>query len=467
MPAPLRLHDTRTGKVEDIVPATPGVLRVYACGPTVYRDQHVGNMRSYLLPDLISRVARRAKLRVDLVVNVTDVGHLVDDSVADTGEDKLASQARAEERSIAEVADHYLARFHADLAALNIYPAAAYPRASESIDLMLRLTATLLERGNAYVGDDGNVWFDARSFPSYGAISHNRLDALQAGAGSSTDEVGSKRFHADWALWKATAPDAAVVFDSPYGPGFPGWHLECSAMSLDALGESIDIHTGGIDLRFPHHEDERAQTEAAVGHEVVRHWVHGEHLLFEGRKMAKSVGNVVLMDDVVAAGLDPLAVRLAFLRMRYRQQTDLDWDALRAADRQLTRWRREVARWAESPSEALHAGYDRRVAAAFADDLDTPAAVVALQELFADDAVSDGSRFETVAALDQLFGLDLARDVGRAPDVLPEGAAALLAQRQEARGRKDFATSDRLRDELAAIGVAVTDTAAGQEWTFG
>jgi cysteinyl-tRNA synthetase len=460
MPAALRLHDTRTGKVEDIVPATPGVLRIYACGPTVYRDQHVGNMRSYLLPDLISRVARRAKLRVDLVVNVTDVGHLVGD-VEDGAEDKLASQARAEERSIAEVADHYLARFHADLAALNIHPAAAYPRASESIDLMLRLTATLIERGNAYVGDDGNVWFDARSFPSYGAISHNRLDALQA----SADEVGSKRFHADWALWKATAPDAAVVFGSPYGPGFPGWHLECSAMSLDALGESIDVHTGGIDLRFPHHEDERAQTEAAVGHEVVHHWVHGEHLLFEGRKMAKSVGNVVLMDDVVGAGLDPLAVRLAFLRMRYRQQTDLDWDALRAADRQLTRWRRDVARWAESPSEAMDAGYVRRVEAAFADDLDTPSAVVALQELFGDGTVSQGARFETAASLDQLFGLDLARDVGKAPDVLPDGAAALLEQRQEARGSRDFATSDRLRDELAAIGVAVKDTGAGQEWT--
>ncbi|MGH3744890.1 MAG: hypothetical protein ACRDTP_08540, partial [Mycobacteriales bacterium] len=325
MPAVMRLHDTRTGRVEDIVPATPGVLRIYGCGPTVYRDQHVGNMRSYLLNDLIARYARRKRLRVDLIVNITDVGHLVDDSAADTGDDKLATQAAAEQRSIAEVAAHYEAGFHADLAALNITPAVRYPKASDSIGLMLDLTATLVERGHAYVSDDGNVWFDARSFPSYGAISHNRLEELQPGA----DEDGRKRFHADWALWKATAPDAAVRFDSPYGPGFPGWHLECSAMSLADLGESIDIHTGGIDLRFPHHEDERAQTEAAVGHEVVHHWVHGEHLLFEGRKMAKSTGNVVSVADVVAAGLDPLAIRLAFLRMRYRQQTDLDWEALR------------------------------------------------------------------------------------------------------------------------------------------
>ena len=460
MSAVMRLHDTRTGRVEDILPATPGILRVYGCGPTVYRDQHVGNMRSFLLNDLIVRVARWRGLRADLVVNITDVGHLVDDSAADTGDDKLAGQARAEGRSIAEVAAHYEAGFHADLAALNITPATRYPRASASIEAMLELTARLVETGHAYVGDDGNVWFDARTFPSYGAISHNRLEDLRPSAG----EDGRKRFHADWALWKSAAPDAAVVFDSPYGPGFPGWHLECSAMSLGELGEAIDIHTGGIDLRFPHHEDERAQTEAAVGHEVVRHWVHGEHLLFEGRKMAKSTGNGVLVRDVVAAGLDPLAVRLAFLRMRYRQQTDLDWEALRAADRTLARWRRDVARWAESPSKPMCAGYVERIESAFADDLDTPTAVVALQELFADATLPDGARFETAASLDRLFGLDLVRDVGKAPAALPAGAQDLLAARAAARAAKDYATSDRLRDELGALGVVVHDTPEGQTW---
>ncbi|MGH3745448.1 MAG: CysS/YqeB C-terminal domain-containing protein, partial [Mycobacteriales bacterium] len=187
-------------------------------------------------------------------------------------------------------------------------------------------------------------------------------------------------------------------------------------------------------------------------------------LLFEGRKMAKSTGNVVSVADVVAAGLDPLSVRLAFLRMRYRQQTDMDWDALRAADRTLKRWRRDVARWAESPSKPMCAGYIDRVEAAFADDLDTPSAVVALQELFADDTLPDGARFETAASLDQLFGLDLARDVGRAPAVLPPGAQDLLDQRATARAAKDFATSDRLRDELAGLGVTVHDTPGGQTW---
>jgi cysteinyl-tRNA synthetase len=218
-----RLHDTRTGRVEDIVPATPGVLRVYSCGPTVYRDAHVGNHRSNLLPDLIGRVAQWQRLRVELVMNITDVGHVTDDE-NDSGEDKLAGQARVEGRSIAEVATRYEKRFHADLAALNIRPAQQYPRASECIPLMIGLTEKLLAGGHGYVDADRNVWFDARSFPSYGAISHNRLEALQP---AHAEQMTGKRFHADWALWKATTADAPVVFESPWGPGFPGWHLEC------------------------------------------------------------------------------------------------------------------------------------------------------------------------------------------------------------------------------------------------
>ncbi|HVV31082.1 MAG TPA: cysteine--tRNA ligase [Mycobacteriales bacterium] len=459
----LRLHDTRTGRVEEIVPATHRLLRIYACGPTVYRDAHVGNMRSFLLPDLIGRVARRQGWRVDLVMNITDVGHLVEqDAGGVSGEDKIVGQARAEGRSIAEVAAFYEERFHADLAALNITPARRYPKASECIGIMLELTERLIAQGHAYVDDERNVWFDARSFDGYGAISHNRLDALQP---SESEAGAGKRFHADWALWKATTPEAPVVFESPWGPGFPGWHLECSAMSLADLGEHIDIHTGGIDLRFPHHEDERAQTEAAVGHEVVRHWVHGEHILFEGRKMAKSTGNVVLVRDVIERGLDPLAIRLAFLRTRYRQQTDLSWDAIEAADKALRRWRTEVARWAESPSRPMNASYAGRIEQAFADDLDTPRAVVALQDLVADSSVDEGSRFETAASLDDLFGLDLVRDVGRAPDALPTGARELLDERAQARQRKDFETSDRLRDDLAALGVQVTDSQEGQRWS--
>ena len=269
----LRLTDTRTRSVEQIVPSTPGVLRIYAGGPTVYRDAPVGNLRTFLLTDLIRRTAQLHGLQVRLVQNITDVGHLQDDTAVDAdGEDKLLAQARAENKDPFAIARFYEDAFHRDLAALNVRPADAYPRASECISLMVDLIAKLVEKGHAYVGEDGTVYFDARSVPTYGAISGNRLEDLRAGHGATGESTATgKRFHADWALWKLAAASREMTWDSPWGSGFPGWHVECSAMSLDLLGETIDVHTGGIDLRFPHHEDERAQSDSAVGHEVVKH----------------------------------------------------------------------------------------------------------------------------------------------------------------------------------------------------
>jgi cysteinyl-tRNA synthetase len=464
----LRLTDTQTKTVREVTPATPGLLRVYACGPTVYRYAHVGNLRTFLLTDLLRRTVERRGLRVQLVQNITDVGHLQDDtSIDSSGEDKLLAQARLEDKSPFAIARFYEDAFHRDLAALNVRPADAYPRASEWIDSMVRLISTLVDRGHAYVGDDGTVYFSARSYEAYGQLSGNRLDDLRAGHREDAAALtAGKRFHADWALWKKAGAAREMTWDSPWGVGFPGWHIECSAMSLDLLGEVIDVHTGGIDLRFPHHEDERAQSNCAVGREeVVRHWVHGEHLLFEGRKMAKSTGNVVLVSDVVERGFDPLALRLAFLSTRYRQQANLSWDGIAGADRTLGRWRTAMAGWAESPSQALLPAYADAVLEAFEDDLDTPRALQVLRRLEKDDGVAPGAKFETFAWADALLGLDLVRRVGQTV-ALPPGAQALLEQRAAARAGKDFAASDALRDELAALGVAVKDTPAGQEWSL-
>ncbi len=462
-----RLYDTRSRQVVSIEPARRGELRMYTCGPTVYRHAHVGNLRSYLLADLIRRTAGRHALTVISCQNITDVGHLVDDTQIDArGEDKVLAQARAEGKSALELARQYEAAFLADCAALNIHPASYSPRASESIPLMIEAIGKLLESGHAYRSADGSVFFDARSFPGYGEISGNRLDDLRPGhrSGGAVDQ--RKRFHADWALWKSAPAGRELTWPAPWGTGFPGWHTECSAMSLHFLGDVIDIHTGGMDLRFPHHEDERAQSDSIAGHEVVRHWVHGEHLLFDGRKMAKSTGNVVLLADVAQRGLDPLAVRLALLEHRYRQQMNLTWDTLAAADRTLRRWRERVAEWANSPSRPVCAQFTADIADAFDDDLDTPAALRALRGLEKDGEIPPGSKFETFAHADALLGLDLARDVGRqaAGQALPGGARDMLAARAAARQRKDWATADRLRGELAQLGVTVTDTGDGQAW---
>jgi cysteinyl-tRNA synthetase len=469
----LRLYDTRTRQVETIEPARRGRLSVYSCGPTVYRPAHVGNLRSYLLADLIRRTAGRHRLLVTSCQNITDVGHLVDDTEIDPeGEDKVLVQAQAEGKSPLDLARYYEEAFHTDCAALNIHPADFYPRASESIGMMIDLIARLVETGHAYAVPTGSVYFDARTFPSYGELSGNRLGDLRPGhrsgaRGGQQSVDPDKRFHADWALWKAARAGRELTYDSPWGTGFPGWHTECSAMSLHYLGETIDVHTGGIDLRFPHHEDERAQSNSVTGHEVIQHWVHGEHLLFEGRKMAKSTGNVVLLADLPARQLDPLALRLAFLDHRYRQQLNLTWAVLEAADRTLRRWRERVAEWANSPSQAMCAEYIGDFNAAFDDDLDTPAALRVLRALEKDGEIPPGSKFETFAHADHLLGLDLARDIGRAPAPrpLPDGAAELLEARAAARAAADWAASDRLRDELGPLGVTVTDTPQGQAWT--
>jgi cysteinyl-tRNA synthetase len=463
----LRLYDTRTRQVETIEPVRRGRLSVYSCGPTVYRPAHVGNLRSYLLADLIRRTAGRHRLLVTSCQNITDVGHLVDDTEIDPeGEDKVAVQAHAEGKSPLDLARFYEEAFHADCAALNIHPADSYPRASESIDMMIDLIARLIETGHAYAVPSGSVYFDARSFPSYGELSGNRLGDLRPSPDQQSVDP-DKRFHPDWALWKAARSGRELTYAAPWGTGFPGWHTECSAMSLHYLGETIDVHTGGIDLRFPHHEDDRAQSNSVTGHEVVQHWVHGEHLLFEGRKMAKSTGNVVLLADLTARGLDPLALRFAFLDHRYRQQLNLTWAVLEAADRTLRRWRERVAEWARSPSKPMSAEYVGDFAAAFDDDLDTPAALRVLRNLEKDTEIPPGAKFETFAHADHLLGLDVARDIGRepAPRPLPDDAADLLEARAAARAAADWPRADRLRDQLGTLGVAVTDTPAGQTWT--
>ena len=369
----MKLYDTQSRELKD-VDVTQEVIRMYCCGPTVYRDAHVGNLRTFLLSDLIARVVRLNESTPYLIQNITDVGHMSEDFVHD---DKMLSQAKLEKVDPFEIARKYEARFHADLASLNIEPAAAYPRASESIEMMLDLIERLIEAEFAYVGSDSSVYFSAEKFLTYGAISGNKLDSLKPGHRYEYSEDGAKRFHADWALWKAAGDRTEMVWDSPWGKGFPGWHIECSAMSLKLLNGHVDIHVGGIDLRFPHHENERAQSNALINEEAVDLWVHGEHLLFEGKKMSKSSGNVVLLKDVIERGFDPLAIRLCFLENKYRSQMDLTWNSIEAADETLKRWRMKMAGWGVGTEITV----DPEIELALNTDLDTSRAIMRLREI--------------------------------------------------------------------------------------
>jgi cysteinyl-tRNA synthetase len=368
----------------------------------------------------------------------------------------MLAQAKLEAIDPFEIARKYEANFHKDLALLNIKPARSYPRASESIELMHKLISKLIELNHAYVGSDGSVYFAAESFESYGAISGNRLRDLKPGHRYEYTDEGGKHFHADWALWKAAGERTEMVWDSPWGRGFPGWHIECSAMSLDLLGDVIDIHVGGIDLRFPHHENERAQTNSVTDLETVKLWVHGEHLLFEGRKMAKSSGNVVLLQDLPERGFDPLALRFCLLENRYRSQMDLTWDSIAAANATLKRWRKSGFGKATSYQP------DRVIIEALNNDLDTPRVMQRLRSVEKDPNMSDAEKAEVFTFADLVLALDLGRDLV-APE-LPVELARLLEEREIARSTKNWNESDRLRIELESAGLMINDTADGQEW---
>lgn len=452
----ISIYDTLS-RVLMPVPNKEQTVNIYCCGPTVYRDAHVGNLRTFLLADLIVRALKMDGQKVNLIQNITDVGHLMEDF---QGEDKLLQQAQLEKRDPFEIARKYETGFHQDLARINILPANSYPRASETIDLMLQTISQLIASDHAYVSELGSVYFDARSFPSYGAISGNKLEALKPGHRLEHSDEGDKRFHADWALWKSAGNRTEMVWDSPWGKGFPGWHIECTAMSLKLLNDRIDLHVGGIDLRFPHHENERAQSNAVIGHEAVAMWVHGEHLLFEGRKMSKSSGNVVLVQDLIDRGLDPLALRFSLLENRYRSQMDLTWAALEAANLTLRRWRSAMATWGDS-SEKLA---DEEIVAAIAKDLDTPRVMLRLRTIEKSTSHSDATKRAIFLYADDLLGLDLYRPIEIRP-LSPE-QSELLATRAVARTAKNWSESDRLRDVLATTGIAISDGPDGQSWSW-
>jgi cysteinyl-tRNA synthetase len=452
----IRLFNTMTRGKDELRPLDATRVKVYSCGPTVYRYVHVGNLRTFMFADLLCRSLDYLGLPTIQVMNITDVGHLTDDTF-DRGEDKMLVSARLEKRSPAEIADYYTEAFLADAALVNIRPASSYPRATQFIPAMIEIIAKLIAKGHAYeVG--GTVYYDIASFPAYGRLSRNSTEQLLAGTRGEVDP--RKRHPGDFTLWKAAGEHRLQVWPSPWGNGFPGWHIECSAMSMSLLGERFDIHTGGTDNVFPHHEAEIAQSEGVTGHRVVSIWMHGGHLLLGGTRMAKSAGNFFRITELVEKGFDPLAFRYLVLQAKYRTKLSFSTEGLAGADRALSQLRERVAEWSAAP-DAPRADYEARFRSALADDLDLPAAMALVAEV-SRSGLEPGAKARLLIDWDRVLGLSLDRP--RRGAAIPPGASELLSARARARAARDFAASDRLRGELAAIGVQVTDTADGQRW---
>ena len=455
----MRLYDSLTREVHEIVPVDGRAVKIYSCGPTVYRYIHIGNMRSFMLGDLIRRVLRFEGREVRWIMNITDVGHMTDD-VTDTGRDKMELAEADEGLSAKEIAEKYTAAFLEDADLVGIERADLYPLATQHIDEMIALIERLIEKGHAYEVE-GTVYYDVTTFPAYGKLSGNTLDQLRAGHRQEVAVDPSKRHPEDFALWKRAGPNRQLRWPSPWGDGYPGWHIECSAMSMKHLGERFDIHTGGNDNKFPHHEDEIAQSEGAVGHQVVSVWVHGGFLQMGGQKMAKSAKNIKRVTDLAAEGVDPLAYRLLCFGTRYRSEMEFSWEALEGANRRLVELRRRMAAWAPAAGRSHAAAeLDARFRDAIAADLDMPHAVVVLNETVSSE-LPGGEKYALLASWDQVLALDLEREALGERWEAPEEVRALVAERDAARAAKDYARSDELRDRLQAMGLEVMDSPDG------
>jgi cysteinyl-tRNA synthetase len=459
----VRLLDTLTGEVRPLVPLRDDQVGIYSCGPTVYGPAHIGNFRSFLFADLLVRHLRWRGFPVRWVMNITDI------------DDKIIRGAAAEGVGIDVLAGRYLERFLADADALRMVRPDAMPRATGHIDDIVALIETLLERDVAYRTDDGSIFFRIASWPAYGRLARLDPEQLRVGERVEADEYGKDDVR-DFALWKAARP-GEPSWSTSIGEGRPGWHIECSAMSMAELGPSFDIHTGGIDLIFPHHEDEIAQSEAATGQPFVQTWLHCAHLRSSGAKMAKSTGNIARVADLLAEGVSPRALRYALIAVHYRASLNHSDESLAAAAAALERLDAAVAALEayrqDGPDDAtLPALLGTAVegfGAALDDDLNVSAALAALFDLVRD--VNRRIEARSLSSADAATVLACLRELDTVLGVLPDpvidvdpAVQALLDERVAARAARDWAGSDRLRDELAALGIIVEDTRDGQRW---
>jgi cysteinyl-tRNA synthetase len=453
----LKLFNSLTRKIEDFKPIKPDQVGFYICGPTVYHDAHIGNLRTMIMGDLIRRVLEYDGYRVSEIMNITDVGHMTSDS--DSGEDKMEKNASTKEEVMA-VAQKYTQSFMENLKALNILPPAQTPKASEHVSDQIAMIQTLIDKSYAYESDEA-VYFDVAKFPDYNQLTGQNLDDMLLGARQEVVRDPKKKNPIDFVLWFKTVgryQNHILRWDSPWGPGFPGWHIECSAMSVKYLGIPFDIHAGGIDLKFPHHTNEIAQAEAATGKKFVNYWVHGEHLLADKSKMAKSEGTGLTLQDLVDKGFNPLAYRYLVLTSHYRSKLNFTEESQQAAQNALNNLYQEISTFDE-PKVGC-AQFEEDFKDAINNDLDTPKALAIMWDLVKTEEFPSSAKAQTLFKFDKVLGLKI-KEIWEAAKIIPETVRELINQREIARKEKDFVRSDELRRAIESNGYIVEDTLDG------
>jgi cysteinyl-tRNA synthetase len=451
----LRFFNTLTRSKDEFEPIEDMKVGLYTCGPTVYDYAHIGNWRTYLFEDVLRRTLEYLGFEVKHVMNITDV------------DDKTIRGAISKGVSLNEYTQPFIEAFFADRDALNVLPAHVYPRATEHIPEMVALIKVLLEKEIAYKSEDGSIYYDISKFPDYGKLSHFKIDQLKAGARVKSDEY-DKAEVSDFALWKAwDEADGPVFWETELGKGRPGWHIECSAMSTKYLGQPFDIHTGGVDNIFPHHENEIAQSEGAAGKPFVNYWLHSEHLLVEGRKMSKSLGNFYTLRDIIAKGYDPMVFRYFVLLAHYRTKLNFTWKAMESARSALDGLYDFMQRLDKENPTGLHGAVERAKTAfreALEDDLNTPVALAAIFGLIKEvnaHGCGGSEIYEAMIDFDRVLGLRLAEHAESEKTEVPDNIRMLLEEREKARKARDFATADQIRETIIAAGYIVEDTPQG------
>lgn len=467
----LKLYNTLTKQKEEFKPLNPGKVGMYTCGPTVYDYIHIGNLKSYATSDTLRRYLEYLGYEVRQIKNITDVGHLTEDDIAqgDSGEDKIEKKALREKKTPREIAEFYEDYFHKIENEMNILPAHYFPKASAHIPQMIQIISTLIERGCAYE-KNGNVFFDVTSFPDYGKLSGNSLENLKIGA--RLEEHPDKKNPWDFALWLKAPKEHILKWESPWSLGYPGWHIECSAMSTEYLGNTIDIHTGGEDNIFPHHEAEVAQTECATGAKFVNYWLHTRLLMVDGAKMSKSKGNFYILEDIKERGYTPTMLRLAILSSHYRSQMNFTWEVMDQAKANLQRITDFITNLKNNattilPQEKLTDeldlnSYQQKFEEAMDDDLNTPLALATLYELItatnkllAENNLNGATAKKVLVfweKINKVFGLTAAASIE-----IPQNILAIAKERKFARTSKDFQQSDELRDKILKMGYIIKD----------
>ncbi|XOV88525.1 MAG: cysteine--tRNA ligase [Pseudomonadota bacterium] len=450
---PLQLFDTYERKLREFVPLQPGQVGLYCCGPTVYHYAHIGNLRTYLFEDVLRRTLELNGYQVRHVMNITDVGHLTSD--ADTGEDKMELGTRRTGKSAWELAEFYAEAFRRDLEKLNVLPPTIWCKATDHIEGQITFIQDLEAKGFTYRTSDG-IYFDSRKLNSYGYLARLDVDGLMAGA---RVELGERRFVTDFALWKFSPPDEQrqMEWDSPWGRGFPGWHIECSAMSAEYLGDFFDIHCGGEDHIPIHHTNEIAQTEASRGTRLANFWMHGYFLQLDSAKMSKSAGDFLRLASLEEEGIDPLAYRYMCLTAHYRTQLSFSWESLAASATALGRLYQAAFDWGEAGD--LLDGYAEQFMGCINDDLNTPRALAVVWDLVKS-SESPADKKATLLAFDQVLGLEIASWQPLALEFPPE-VIALAEARVQARKDREWQKADELREAIAAAGYQVEDTRDG------